>query len=123
MLRFSSLAKITPPSFTGLYPRERLYKLLDQALNKQAYILQYLRSQPDKKHYSVRSISLSIINNFEVVNPAGNTLLVFEYLQILSLCDASDACIKKSKQWGIFRNYSYLMLYFSREFFPYLWSA
>ena len=36
MLRFSSLAKITPPSFTGVYPRERLYKLLDQALNKQA---------------------------------------------------------------------------------------
>jgi two-component SAPR family response regulator len=36
MLRFSSLAKITQPSYTGVYPRERLYKSLDQALNKQA---------------------------------------------------------------------------------------
>ncbi|MCK5433170.1 MAG: hypothetical protein KAJ03_10515, partial [Gammaproteobacteria bacterium] len=36
MQRFSSLAKITQPSISGLYPRERLYKLLDQALNKQA---------------------------------------------------------------------------------------
>lgn len=36
MFRFSSLAKITAPGVTGLYQRERLYELLDQALTKQA---------------------------------------------------------------------------------------
>ena len=36
MLRSSSLAKITPPSFTGIYPRERLFNLLDKALDHPA---------------------------------------------------------------------------------------
>lgn len=36
MLRFSSLAKITSPSFTSVYPRERLFNILDQALERTA---------------------------------------------------------------------------------------
>ena len=36
MLRFSSLAKITSPSYTSVYPRERLFNLLDQALERTA---------------------------------------------------------------------------------------
>src|SRR3990172_3618856 len=36
MMRFSSLAKITSPSFTSVYPRERLFNILDQALERTA---------------------------------------------------------------------------------------
>jgi LuxR family maltose regulon positive regulatory protein len=36
MLRFSSLAKITSPSFTSVYPRDRLFNVLDQALERAA---------------------------------------------------------------------------------------
>ncbi|MBI1731703.1 MAG: hypothetical protein HYR49_02905 [Gammaproteobacteria bacterium] len=36
MLRSSSLAKITAPSYTSVYPRERLFKILDRALDRTA---------------------------------------------------------------------------------------
>jgi len=36
LLRFSSLAKITSPSFTSVYPRTRLFTILDEALNRTA---------------------------------------------------------------------------------------
>lgn len=57
MLRFSSLAKITPPSFTGIYPRERLFNLLDKSLDRPAI---WITGPPGSGKTSLVSNYLSI---------------------------------------------------------------